>query len=558
MALGDILAGFSEAAHEHNKTLLQMDYQRKSQLADQYARLAESPDYSEDQRAEFLNRALGIHQLPAGKKMPKEWENFTIQVTPKPIKIPGSGEGTGAAPIPAVGLQNPWARNTQTPGGVPFEPIEKVPIETPDELDARGSAMGLPAPTPPQPLGQTPDRWITPAPYTKNLLQPMSFEERMRRKAAESEASSAFMSAQLRAGQWKKVGQGISRDANGQRISWIAETRVNPATGEEESRTTPLAVVDEFKELSNGGMMPAARLRAEQQAYQAEGKPFQVLGPDSKEFDLDTLLRVDPDAVVQYKGNNRWVVATPQARTVSAGGNVFAFNPITQQPGVVLGPANSTLQRETDAERAVQQPDNTIRKETFRSTQRTLPLLPNWMPSGVEAPLPPGVAANVQAASIGQPVGAPTAPVQGKQAAPPTSTPAAGTGPVIGGRGLSPKEKQDTEARYESFGQALDRFVDVMETINDPAFNFNSFTKRVIAQSKIDAHSPLRIIIANVAPSTPQEQKFAAAMIALSEDVNLLRAVYNATGFRGPEAFAQLLAQRGNVLGDPEIGRAHV
>ena len=68
-----------------------------------------------------------------------------------------------------------------------------------------------------------------------------------------------------------------------------------------------------------------------------------------------------------------------------------------------------------------------------------------------------------------------------------------------------------------------------------------------------DPSGVTRITIGNMANLSDDEARFAADYASLGEDINVLRGVYQATGFRGPEALQVLLGQRGNLLGNPKV-----
>ncbi len=54
-------------------------------------------------------------------------------------------------------------------------------------------------------------------------------------------------------------------------------------------------------------------------------------------------------------------------------------------------------------------------------------------------------------------------------------------------------------------------------------------------------------------PMTPAEIDMVKDFNSLRESVNMLRGPLGATGFRGPEAFHALQAQRGQLLARPEL-----
>jgi hypothetical protein len=75
------------------------------------------------------------------------------------------------------------------------------------------------------------------------------------------------------------------------------------------------------------------------------------------------------------------------------------------------------------------------------------------------------------------------------------------------------------------------------------------------AQMKIASNpdGTMKLVVADNSKLTPDESSLAADYASLGEDVQLLRAVDQATGFRGQQAFEALLGQRGNMLGNPDV-----
>src|SRR5262245_42012266 len=142
MAFGDVLAGLAEASYKHGQNLLQMDYHKKSELSEMYGKLAQDPNYPAEARQEFLNRAVQIHTLQPGKKLPKEWES--MQITIQPPRGPN--------------VEQPQAPSTGAAG----LPLENV---LPD----------IQAPLPP--------------PRTQSVMAPLSFEDRLAQQLQTAQAA---------------------------------------------------------------------------------------------------------------------------------------------------------------------------------------------------------------------------------------------------------------------------------------------------------------------------------------------------------------------------------
>lgn len=72
----------------------------------------------------------------------------------------------------------------------------------------------------------------------------------------------------------------------------------------------------------------------------------------------------------------------------------------------------------------------------------------------------------------------------------------------------------------------------------------------------VGANGDLQAVVGRGATLSPKEAKFAADFQTMSEDINLLRGPMAATGFRGPEAFSALQAQRGRLFQNPQVFKA--
>lgn len=111
MAITDLLAGFAEAGHAHNTNLLQLQYEQAKDLGEKYFQIAQDPNTPPEVSEEASNRVIGLHTLAPGKKIPKEWTDFTFVVQPKPM----APTNIAAVPSPIPGLPNIGEAQTIAP-----------------------------------------------------------------------------------------------------------------------------------------------------------------------------------------------------------------------------------------------------------------------------------------------------------------------------------------------------------------------------------------------------------------------------------------------------------
>jgi hypothetical protein len=72
----------------------------------------------------------------------------------------------------------------------------------------------------------------------------------------------------------------------------------------------------------------------------------------------------------------------------------------------------------------------------------------------------------------------------------------------------------------------------------------------------LDSSGFIKALLNRAMPMSKEEEQLAGDFRTLMEDINLLRGPMGATGFRGPEAFAALQAQRGQLMARPGITSA--
>jgi hypothetical protein len=124
-----------------------------------------------------------------------------------------------------------------------------------------------------------------------------------------------------------------------------------------------------------------------------------------------------------------------------------------------------------------------------------------------------------------------------------------------GGGGVSP-----SNMNYKIGGPEAKQIMDQDVALNQTMQLANNIrNSKALFASMIDAGKiqlaadPSKGLIANVASRglTPQEAKLAGDFESLAEHINTLRGPLGGTGFRGPEAWAALQAQRGSLMQNP-------
>jgi len=107
------------------------------------------------------------------------------------------------------------------------------------------------------------------------------------------------------------------------------------------------------------------------------------------------------------------------------------------------------------------------------------------------------------------------------------------------------------DAQYQAFNNTIDLMTRVKQNL--PVLN------NLLSAGKIELAvdpSGTAQVISRATDLSPQEAQMAADMMSLAEHINTLRGPLGATGFRGPEAFSALQAQRGSILRNPQVTAA--
>lgn len=141
MAIGDILAGFAEAGHEHQQTLLRMAYKQRDELSGAYAKLMQDDSYPEPAREQFAQAYHDIitsdpFKLP---KVIKKYQDMTISVQPptppsqmQPTGVESTYEGMKSDETSPSGQSPKFGLNvTQSVAPAPTPPMRTQSIYRP-------------------------------------------------------------------------------------------------------------------------------------------------------------------------------------------------------------------------------------------------------------------------------------------------------------------------------------------------------------------------------------------------------------------------------------------
>lgn len=139
---------------------------------------------------------------------------------------------------------------------------------------------------------------------------------------------------------------------------------------------------------------------------------------------------------------------------------------------------------------------------------------------------------------------------------PTASTAPGGVQPGIQGSGrtfekpLTPEENLKANQQYGQYNQAINR----AQRVIDNSHLLDSLLES--GKLELNLHDGILSTLAGRGMKlTPAEAQMITDFNSLKESVNLIRGPLGATGFRGPEAFAALQAQRGGLLKNPQITR---
>jgi hypothetical protein len=545
MAFGDVFAGWNEAQHQHVQDVLRMQYGDFQASRDRYMKIAEDDRYPVEIRQTAAQRAMTPFVDENGNitKLSKEDKNMTFQIqppTPPPVGVPGTQtQGApisgGPGPVPALGevgaatsLQS--LQGTQPTSGVSIPP--RV-IESPQP------------PTRTVPFGP-----MSISDYAKQQSQLLSAQLGTHTQAEQEDIRARYATL-----------QDLYRDMDPQVAAMLALKM--PVTSMFGTTSVPGIQGSDLLSSPNGPKVDVfnAPIRADGVYVGSRNKMGNIVNAIPVEDPVIGGLRPGFDA-----RTNHWVWFAEHKS-----GRVHIDSDIGLTP-----PQGVPTETFSNAPRIVQQPNGNLTLEMVPTTTTrmrggtetpTAPTAPTTAPPAQSAPadIPEDVIQNVlrnnawmkgdrnkameQLQKI--PLNTPTSPVMPQ---PPTMsstvTSARKSGDVIGGRALTPEQRETNQKQADALDNTISRMVDVLDS-SKVLESFKSKAKVALALSP-NAKS---LIASDFSGLTEDEKRIATNLISLSEDVNILRAIYGVSASRGEKAFSALQAQKGEILGNVDILR---
>jgi hypothetical protein len=189
---------------------------------------------------------------------------------------------------------------------------------------------------------------------------------------------------------------------------------------------------------------------------------------------------------------------------------------------------------------------------------------PGMAPSATAAPAPAAAATAPGAGPVAAPSAPPTGGLPAATPQAPTAKPtkrAGGLGPGVGtpiaipgaGQPMTAPEIETSRKEVGAYTNTMDRMRNILHTIQDPKFGFNSVIRRagLTLAGNPDVPGAVKALYSTKGMSK-RDAKFVGDYASLAEDINVLRQVFKA-GFRGEEAFKVLTGQRGDLLQNPAL-----
>jgi hypothetical protein len=122
---------------------------------------------------------------------------------------------------------------------------------------------------------------------------------------------------------------------------------------------------------------------------------------------------------------------------------------------------------------------------------------------------------------------------------------------------FTPLQQLTETQRLATFNQAIDRMDSVKSRLGLLNSLIDSGKMEFMLESDEKGNHYLNFLVKRAVGKgmTDDEKQLVADMNTMVEDVNMIRLPLGAGGFRGPEAWAGLQRQKGNLLQDPDITR---
>lgn len=418
MAIGDILAGFAQAGHEHQTNLIDLAYKQRDQLANAYSRLMQDESYPVEARQQF-GQAFQDITTSDPFKLPqtiKKYQDMKISVTPPRSLRP-------VQPGPEVD------QHLSLPPGSPGAPMG---MEVPN----------IPAPQPPPGLMEE----YQPPAEMRSLFAPKPFQDvlnqtRLQEKTKYETATEP--AALLKLGVPTPTGnKGVRMDAKGDAYQVTQMKRLNPDTKEWEF----------YDQVSNAPLRHFAprasgELNIEDAAgMQAQDPSMVFIDEGTKQpIDLKKVMATMPDATLRHTGSNEYQINSQKYKPITVGNVVSSAPQVPPSGGIApsnMGPALGVARTGSQAAVEKEVGVNAQGEPQFGTLNatRTVP-----SPGITGAPTPP-----VSGPLPAQPI----APAAAPPVAPPVTSPAPPRAP-LSTTTTTPPPTQKTSSKTRSFEGVL-------------------------------------------------------------------------------------------------------
>lgn len=563
MGAAAFLGGLGEAAQKSNLQQAQLEHEGNEHMAQAMETLAQTakPEYQPD----YLQLAAKYRMLKPGQKPSKDMDpravmirqldttkqaqalaaaheaevqrrvGQVIQQPPGPAQQ-GGGSQSNALPAPPPGMaglpdQNdpqaqpaapPQAQSAAGPAGLPPPPqaAAALPGVTPGVTQADGSAIpNTPSagfsngqlPPPPSSNGQvltqyTPQERLAmqaQAEQMKYGAQNAAELDRAQKLAAFQRDQRKQVVADLKASGVKLAPRIEAQILSGQSIA--PERAPVNIPGLVTGSSLPAGTMDAFGNAAD----PAKQYRIQHDVESGNTNYYPEIGSTKKS------IQVSPD------GKNANMI------TMDAAGKVVSSTPVAV-------------------------PASYLPKTTSSSKTQYIDVGGEKVPVQVGSSSTRGVSMPSGASSVASPSGSgsPTARPSSKTLAPPPGSQGGGSQTGSLTKGLGPKQQMDAELK----AGALDNTIDLVKNVqtNLPLLN-NILTAKKIQFEADPATGFIHGVINRSLPMTPQEAQLAGNLQSLAEHINTLRGPLGATGFRGADAFRNLMAQGGSAMQNPQV-----
>lgn len=580
------IAGAGDAAARHGQQIRQLVEQRRGDLANLFEKLY-TEETDPNLQALYGQHAIGIRTGDLAKELPKAIKtlqnhyqgNVALAQSPlgQMIKPPGQPQMRPAPAGPgqvAGGTIKPIeeAQNRAVAAQTPTSPVQ--PQSPEQNFTPIGGSSPVPQPAP-QAQAQAPAQPIPPPGQSSGIPSgfptPVSSQDviakYMQNPMWQTIAGRKMLEPLMR--EEIQQNQELARALQAQQAG-LAYRRA----GAEEIMGSP-----EYTGLPNnlrgivGTQIRAAEHNFPNINIPAQGFQYRFMGQNvpgssappgqvdkfGNPVDAQKLYRIEESPF----GGAQWVEQPPLTTQAQTAGGVSTFNRLTGAP---IAPLQGAVPPSQNAVQAITLPNGQeefARKipgtsagvnVTMQPTTTTGERLVQDTDPNTGLPIQrvePFTSTRTRGGAIPAPGAGTTTSTRGAG----IPAPSGGTHVPVGGRIFSKPLTPEQTLHVQQNAKQVNTTINRAESILKQSSLLDSLLESGKLKLGTDTHGDLTALATRALNLSPEESKFIADFNSLVENVNLLRGPLGATGFRGPEAFAALQAQIGNLLKNPAITR---